>query len=360
HSLQRRGILTLAYGALKLVITVASVVGLLNLLNVNSDYNYRKDQAALSSLQNEVNRRMYQAIERLHGETSGLRLEMEDQRITSMLEVQFSRIELLIHEMFDEQNRNFAEPEDDKPEKLQLRVGAVEVDREYSLLQADAFDIGSVENRTGIEEICLSRYVGAKYLVYNRRTGCSKNTLFDPSSEKTTPFVYHSLECDTTPNVFKKSWERLLCDKKEYITPEEIVQVKTDDDYIYVYCFTQNITVSGRTSECRNKVYKFRRDQNITINQQVRHFHRIKVDKHVNLDRDLSELVNDRMYRSDGAKINLEELGSLIKHREWLAERVSKIHLRRYFTWTIVLALLLRKEALKMLERNAKVNSVII
>ncbi|OTF69647.1 hypothetical protein BLA29_000189 [Euroglyphus maynei] len=411
HSLQRRGILTLAYGALKVVITVASVVGLLNLLNINNDYNYRQDQVALSRLQNEINRRMYSAIEKLHGEISGLKLEMEDQRITTMLEVQFSRTELLIHEMFDGQNRNFAsqldmlfpnitlgknvpkkhwqlqgchmrEPEDDKPEKLQLQVGAVEVDKDYLLLQADAFAIGSVENQTGLEEICLSKYVGAKYLVYNRRTGCSKNTFFDPNSEKTTPFVYHSPECDTAPNVFKRSWERLMCDKKEYITPEEIVQVKTDDDYIYVYCFTQNITVSGKTSECRNKVYQFRRDQNITVNGQVRHFQRVKIDKHVNLDRDLSELVNDRMYRGEGAVINLEELGTLIKHREWLAERVSKVHLRKYFAWTIILTLLLvttvgvvyaeyqrrkgisyrqkRKEALKMLERNVKVNSTII
>ena len=106
--------------------------------------------------------------------------------------------------------------ENNKLAKLIIKVNAIKIDNNYTLLRADPFDIGTLEYRNKTEEYCFSKYTGTEYVVYQEKTGCSSEITFHPINEHQTPF--HSNGCKKAMKAAKNQWKRYKCERREEIT----------------------------------------------------------------------------------------------------------------------------------------------
>ena len=159
---------------------------------------------------------------------------------------------------------------------------------------------GTLEYRNKTEEYCLSKYTGTEYVVYQEKTGCSTEITFHPINEHQTPF--HSNGCKKSMKAAKNQWKRYKCERREEISAEEIVQ-KMDNKYVYYYCFTENTTINGITHVCENKIYKIKKGEDITINNEVLKFHKIRMEHFTNIETEFSETINSKVFRPEDVTV---------------------------------------------------------
>ncbi|XP_027198747.2 uncharacterized protein LOC113792984 [Dermatophagoides pteronyssinus] len=344
---------------LKVVISVIAVIGLVNIFGSHND-GYDPE---LGKLELEINRKMFGVIRKLHDELYEVRSELEAERVMTMLSIKFSESEKLIHQIFDSENPRFANAlellfpgitmgqntpkkywhmenclikQKGMKTKLIIKVNGIRTDQDYTLLRADPFYLAVIEpkNLTGHEEICLTKYNGPQYVVYQEKTGCSAEIVFDPIEEHQTPFVFHSPACRHAMKSVVNQWKKSKCMPQDKIIPEEIVQVKMDNDFVYYYCYTQNTTIMGNEERCANKIYKIKKGKNVTINHQVIKFHKVRMELFTNIDTDLTDAVNNKIFRQDDAEIALNHLEKMIQQEDQLVVKITSSYLRYYLLWT--------------------------
>ena len=187
HQIAKRGVISIAYEAVKLVVTFIAAVGLVNLFSSNND-GY---DPALGKLEHQINQKMLAMIRKLHDDLYEVRSEIESERIMTMLNIKFSESQGQIHQVFNPENAKFASSlellfpgitmGEDTPKKywhmesckminaamgrktkLVININGIRIDEDYTLLRADPFQIAVTEpkNLTGHEEVCFSKYFG--------------------------------------------------------------------------------------------------------------------------------------------------------------------------------------------------------
>ena len=171
-------------------------------------------------------------------------------------------------------------------------------------------------------------------MVYQEKTGCSAEIIFDPIEEHQTPFVFHSPACRHAMKSVVKQWKKTKCMPQDQIIPEEIVQVKMDNEFVYYYCYTQNTTIMGNEEKCANKIYKIKKGKNVTINHQIIKFHKVRMELFTNIDTDLTDAVNNKIFRQDDAEIALNHLEKMIQQEDQLVVKITNSYLRYYLLWT--------------------------
>ena len=361
HQIAKRGVISIAYEAVKLVVTFIAAVGLVNLFSSNND-GY---DPALGKLEHQINQKMLAMIRKLHDDLYEVRSEIESERIMTMLNIKFSESQGQIHQVFNPENAKFASSlellfpgitmGEDTPKKywhmesckminaamgrktkLVININGIRIDEDYTLLRADPFQIAVTEpkNLTGHEEVCFSKYFGPQYVVYQEKTGCSAEIIFDPIEEHQTPFVFHSPACRHAMKSVVKQWKKTKCMPQDQIIPEEIVQVKMDNEFVYYYCYTQNTTIMGNEEKCANKIYKIKKGKNVTINHQIIKFHKVRMELFTNIDTDLTDAVNNKIFRQDDAEIALNHLEKMIQQEDQLVAKITSSYLRYYLLWT--------------------------
>ena len=162
----------------------------------------------------------------------------------------------------------------------------------------------------------------------NRVTWHSKQILFNPTDDNQAPFIFHSKVCNSAAKSIRNQWKKIRCEKKDKILPEEIVQVKMDNKYVYFYCYTQNMTRDGEEISCQNRIYKVRKGRNITINQHTVHFQRMRIEFLANLDPELLEVINDKTYNDEDRSVILKDLENIIEQEHRVVTQITISYLR--------------------------------
>ncbi|KAH9412622.1 hypothetical protein DERP_006585 [Dermatophagoides pteronyssinus] len=228
--------------AVKVVVYLITAVGLVNIFNIGNE-GYDPNLGKMLSV-----------IQKLHDDLEEVKAEIESERIMTMLSIKFNEAEQLIHSIFKPENAQFVTPlemlypeitlGEDIPKrywhmeecqlenfdiprkgKLIIKINGIKTDKNYTLLRADPFQIGSIEtNNHTTGDFCISKYSGPEYMVYEERTECSTEIIFNPIDELQTPFIFHSKTCKKAIKQTPSHWKRVRCTEKALITPEEIVQ----------------------------------------------------------------------------------------------------------------------------------------
>ena len=206
--------------------------------------------------------------------------------------------------------------------RLQLNVNTVKIDPKYDIIRADPFHI-MAPDQTNKENWCFTKYSGPKYAVINRESKCIRDITFDPINDYQSPIIFHSIDCKENINYVKATWKPYRCMKKNLITPEEIVQIKNDDSFVYFYCYMQNLTVHGSTFPCKNQVYRIKRGKNLTINGQTVTFPTFRINSWQNLHDELNEILVIKMFNSFNSTMNLHDLTTLVEREKHLVEQLA-------------------------------------
>ena len=346
------------------LITAVGLVNIFNIGNEGYDPNLGKLEVE-KKIKIEINKRMLSV---LHDDLEEVKAEIESERIMTMLSIKFNEAEQLIHSKFKPENAQFVTllemlfPEitigEDIPKrywhmeecqlknfdiprkgKLIIKINGIKTDKNYTLLRADPFQIGSIEtNNHTTGDFCISKYSGPEYMVYEERTGCSTEIIFNPIDELQTPFVFHSKTCKKAMKQTPSHWKRVRCTEKALITPEEIVQVKMDNDYVYYYCFSQNTTINENQEPCENKVYKMKKGKEILINNETIKFQKIRMEHFTNIDPEMSDAINTKTFKIENRWNTLSHLETVIEMEDKIVKSITMTYVRYYVILTTAIS----------------------
>ncbi|KAH9413959.1 hypothetical protein DERP_014479 [Dermatophagoides pteronyssinus] len=218
---------------------------------------------------------------------------------------------------------------------LRLNINAIQIDKRYEILRADPFHL-IVNDKLNSSNLCISVYTGPSYSVMDKDTKCVKSIMFNPFDDLQAPFIFHSMKCNNDLQKFGAKWRTMDCKPKEEMTSEEIVQVKTDENFVYYYCFLHNITLQQNLYPCKNQIYKTKLGQNLTINNPTIKFHKIKINLIHNLHDEFNELINFRIFNNFNSSVNLQDLTTLVEQEDKLIDKIVVSYFSQYYVYIII------------------------
>uniref|UniRef100_A0A6P6Y2V0 Uncharacterized protein LOC113793943 n=1 Tax=Dermatophagoides pteronyssinus TaxID=6956 RepID=A0A6P6Y2V0_DERPT len=362
----KRNVLTFAAGVVATLIVMGATIGFNAFVKSQSGiHETSMSEAELYRIEHQINTKMVNAIIQLHQEMERLRHLSYQQQIPSLFLAKFYQIETIIHEVFSESVdkpipkaifqlfNNLSICNDCPPENwhlesckiyaarepsdslLRLNINAIKIDRRYEILRADPFHL-IVNDKLNSSNLCTSVYTGPSYSVMDKETKCAKNIIFNPYDDYQAPFIFHSINCNNNFQNFGAKWKTVDCKPKEEMTSEEIVQVKTDENFVYYYCFLQNMTLQQNFYPCKNQIYKSKLGQNLTINNQTVKFHKIKINIVHNLQDEFNELINFRIFNSFNSSVNLQDLTTLVEQEDKLINKIVVSYFSQYYLYIII------------------------
>lgn len=203
-----------------------------------------------------------------------------------------------------------------------LHIGAIEVDMNNFILQADPFWILTTKE----SETCIFHYTGSTYKYYNSKTQCSQDIMYNPLHAYDTMLVYNSPVCHSYSINDKKYFELKGCVKSDEINAEEVVQFKSDKLFMYVYCYTQNITIlEGKEQPCPNQIMKIQKGMPIQVNKINFTIHQMNMNMRISIAPNISELLNQRMLlNADSLKTDLRDLRTLVNEQRFATQEDLK------------------------------------
>ncbi|XP_075680543.1 uncharacterized protein LOC142646185 [Dermatophagoides pteronyssinus] len=362
----KRSILTFAGGVVATIIVVAATIGYDAFIKSQSGvHETSMSEAELYRIEHQINTKMVKAIIELQQEMERLKHLAYQQQIPSLFLPKFYQLETIIHEVFSEsvdkpipkaffqlfnnlsicdncppenwhlENCKIYAAREPSDSLLRLNINAVQIDKRYEILRADPFHL-IVNDKLNSSNLCISIYTGPSYSVMDKDTKCVKSIMFNPFDDHQAPFIFHSLKCNNDLQKFGAKWRTMDCKPKEEITSEEIVQVKTDENFVYYYCFLHNITLQHSFYPCKNQIYKSKLGQNLTINNQTIKFHKIKINIIHNLHDEFNELINFRIFNNFNSSVNLQDLTTLVEQEDKLIDKIVVSYFSQYYLYIII------------------------
>uniref|UniRef100_A0A6P6Y3Q0 Uncharacterized protein LOC113793799 n=1 Tax=Dermatophagoides pteronyssinus TaxID=6956 RepID=A0A6P6Y3Q0_DERPT len=271
-------------------------------------YSQSKKIETLVELQkydNKIHHEIVEKLKNIRQEFNRMENEMHVNKILSILHSRFQQDEFLINQLFTQTKNTIIPPSfhmlfrnlslcpncptndwhlesckyTAKPfvtaPTLTLFINALEIDLKYQILEADPFTI-LAPDPINPENLCFSEFSGYMHSILNLETKCVKNIAFNPVDDHQIPIIFHSEGCEDDLHS-RPIWKTKRCIPKRSITPEMAVQIKHDEQFVYVYCYTQNITILGFEQPCKNLIYQFEKGQNLTINKVATKFKKMKI-----------------------------------------------------------------------------------
>lgn len=222
-------------------------------------------------------------------------------------------------------------------DELVLSINGIKMDPDFNLLRADPFYIIREEKTNEMikpkTELCISEYVGPQYIVFNRKTKCFREIPYNPIGDHQTLLLFHSELCKTPIKTANVKWRQVKCESLETLIPEEVVQLKWDHDFVYYYCYSQNLTIGEHPTPCLNQIYKQKRGTNISINGQTVLVQSFRLGTLSVLETDVSDYVNEKVFDPDKSDISLKNLETLIDVENKLLSRIAASYISKTMSY---------------------------
>jgi hypothetical protein len=117
------------------------------------------------------------------------------------------------------------------------------------ILKADPFRL--ITN-TSDTHICFGSYGGPSAVIYDEKLDCVTPIRGDADSQDNmilSPAIEYCTEA-VPINESMNYWSRTECIPRQMIRDDDIIQIKSSDQYNYIYCHTLKISVFNRTMDC--------------------------------------------------------------------------------------------------------------
>ena len=130
------------------------------------------------------------------------------------------------------------------------------VNKRYHIMKAHPFDLVKIVKKDKSLILCHSNYVGPKTIIFDEISECIipiKITNLESSNLILAP---NEVSCSNNSNkAGMKYWRKGICEIREQIDDNDILQIKQSASYNYVYCSSLNITVYNREIPCPDEVF---------------------------------------------------------------------------------------------------------
>lgn len=363
----KKAVVAFASGVIFTIITIIATIGFFAYIKSQLGVNdYSMNDAQLKEMNSQIHRKMVEEMTKLHQDIERMKLSLKSFQYETRMFIRFEKYQSIIEDIFsvieDEPipkifNQLFhnisicpdcpfehwhleeCQIKVNKPlidSQLRLNINAIKIDRNYDVIRADPFNIIS-EDENNSSNLCFTEYTGPSYAVINKNTKCIRNIMFHPIDDHQSPFVFHSVKCNNQQFKNKVLWRPFECQPRGFISSEEAVQIKSDKNYVYFYCYLQNVTIHGVNYPCKNQVYKMKRGQKLTINNQSVMFTKMKINLHHNLQEEINEIINIKAFDTFNSTVNLQELSSLVKQEGELVNRVMLSATKTFYLHTLIL-----------------------
>lgn len=156
-----------------------------------------------------------------------------------------------------------------------LKLSTVVVHSIYRIVEVDPFVIRKSQDETST---CFYEYNGRQLFLYNSNTDCIKDIVNHKLKNPSAIMFAYDFEnsnimktrCSNWPDFLDEYWRQSYCKKTKDLFAEEIVQIKTDNNFIYIYCFAYNLTIfndeyKNRSFICDNIIYQLNRNTSFMI-----------------------------------------------------------------------------------------------
>ena len=203
------------------------------------------------------------------------------------------------------------------------------VNKRYHVLKAHPFDLVKVIKKDGAIILCHSNYVGPKTIIFDETAECIIPIRITNLESSNLILAPNEVSCNNNSNnLGMKYWRKGVCEKREQVDDNDILQIKQSALYNYIYCSSLNITVYNREIPCPDEVFPlpsnasfkvgsfYYKAQQVTVHSEL-HFAPVwtyRVNHHLDpmmrqniyetyikqINESLSHILDD----SDGNKIN--------------------------------------------------------
>lgn len=152
---------------------------------------------------------------------------------------------------FVDENNSFIEI------NLIIKLIIFDVGQNSSIYKTDYFFNAEKVN----DNLCISQYNGTRYFIGNKNKKCpiilNPEIFFDlkqPTALLDIPVQDYHYYGDCGQNL-EKFWHQVKCIKNQNVKPKDVVQIKKDSEYFYIYCHTFQLKIS-ESFDCDNVIYR--------------------------------------------------------------------------------------------------------
>lgn len=181
------------------------------------------------------------------------------------------------------------------------------------ILRADPFRL--IVNMSS-ESVCFGSYRGPHSVIYEERVDCVTPIRGDSDSNDNmilSPAVEYC--SDGIPiNESSHYWSKIECLPRDLVRDDDIIQIKSSDQYNYLYCQSLTITVFNRTFDCPNYVFSIPHFASFTIGKLTYKADNLKLSHSLRLAPVTSSRVNFHLlptlpsFENDGVKQQISSL----------------------------------------------------
>lgn len=146
--------------------------------------------------------------------------------------------------------------------KLSMTIFTVSI--EHIIIKIDPFTIMRSIN----DQFCFFNYNGNNYLIYDKTKQCFHYMDWQPNDRSSAAIMYDFMVANNQ-NCFQLDqlnlfnyWQKNICINQSNIDARNIIQIKCDKQFVYVYCYTLEMEIFiDNTNQywktnCNNTVYK--------------------------------------------------------------------------------------------------------
>ena len=165
-------------------------------------------------------------------------------------------------------------------------------------------------------QICTYQYIDTKFIAFNRNLKCIIPL------PKFTPKKKHDLimlmneKCQQKIGLNQK-WKKIECVDKQDITTDQMIQIKVDENFYYIYAPYQNLTLDDKEINNENAIYKIPLSTIFKINGKLYNHNILKLNFTTNLNEEILEYLNlTKISKIHFNDLNTSELDHFIENEE--------------------------------------------
>ncbi|MDI9312425.1 MAG: RNase H-like domain-containing protein [Limnohabitans sp.] len=136
--------------------------------------------------------------------------------------------------------------------KFNMEVSSVE----NFIMLADSFNL--LRKPYDQSKLCILKYKGPKYILYNKLEDCVTLLPFDEMLKETDMFLSPNKQiCNSNFSEISTNhlWQSTVCDNDNFKKNPHTIQVKMAEGYLYLYCYPHLIHIYGKFVKCPNIVF---------------------------------------------------------------------------------------------------------
>lgn len=146
-----------------------------------------------------------------------------------------------------------------------------DVGQNSTIYKADSFFNAEKIN----DNLCISQYNGTRYFIGNKYKKCPiilDSGIFSDLKQPTAllDIPVHDYYDEKCGQNLEKFWHQVKCIKNKDVTQKDVVQIKQDSEYFYIYCYTFQLKLN-KSFDCENFIYRIHYNTKFSI-AKMNHF----------------------------------------------------------------------------------------